>query len=91
MFLSLDIDSARMDLFLGSVAAHSHRNSEPNLIIVSSTTNSDIFLLLDDSFVGLYVLIYFQIDTWLLLTRYKKNNALATFLVDNPRKYKCSP
>ena len=79
-----------MNLFLGTIAAHSHRNSEPNLIIVSSTTNSDIFLLLDESFVGLYVLIHFQIDTWLLLTMYKKN-ALATYLVDNPRKYKCSP
>jgi hypothetical protein len=79
-----------MNLFLGTIAAHSHRNSEPNLIIVSSTTNSDIFLLLDNSFAGLYVLIHFQIDTWLLLTMYKKN-ALATYLVDNPRKYKCSP
>gem|GEM_PF-2057007 len=90
MFLSLDIYRARMNLFLGTIAAHSHRNSEPNLIIVSSTTNSDIFLLLDNSFAGLYVLIHFQIDTWLLLTMYKKN-ALATYLVDNPRKYKCSP
>jgi len=79
-----------MNLFLGTIAAHSHRNSEPNLIIVSSTKNSDIFLLLDNSFAGLYVLIHFQIDTWLLLTMYKKN-ALATYLVDNPRKYKCSP
>ena len=80
-----------MNLFLGTIAVHSHRNSEPNLIIVSSTTNSDIFLLLDDSFAGLYVLIHFQIDIWLLLTMYKKDNALATFLVDNPREHKYSP
>ena len=88
---SLDINTARILLFLGSVVAHNHRNSQESIwIIASSTKNSDIFLLLlDDSFTGLSVWIHFQIDTWLLLlTMNRKYNALlAIFLVvDKPTK-----
>jgi hypothetical protein len=42
-------------------------------------------------FRGLYFCIQCQIDTWLILTRCKKDNALAVFLNDNPRKYKYKP
>jgi hypothetical protein len=49
IFLSFDIDSARICLFPGLiVATQSQTYSNPTLNKVSSTINSDILLLLDD-------------------------------------------
>ena len=86
MFLSLDIDSARICLFSGSIAAHNQEYSEPTLSNVSSMRYSDIFVLLVETFRGLYLWIQFQIATWLLLIICKKDNALAVFLSDKQAK-----
>jgi hypothetical protein len=50
MFLSFEIDSARISLFSGSIIAtyQSQIYSDPTLINVSSMLNSDILLVLDD-------------------------------------------
>ena len=88
MFLSLEIDSARICLFSGSIATHNQMNSNPTLNNVSSMINSEILFLFYNIFLGWYFWIHFQIATWLLLTLRKQNMALATFLVDKPRKYK---
>jgi hypothetical protein len=50
MFLSFEIDSASISLFLGSIVAtyQSQTYSDPPLNNVSSMINSDILLLLDD-------------------------------------------
>ncbi len=52
MFLSFEIDNARICLFsAGSIiATQSHTSSDPTLIKVSSMINPDILLLLDDTF-----------------------------------------
>src|SRR5215210_8459178 len=52
MFISLDMDSARICLFSVSIATQSHTYSEPTLICVSSTMNSDNLFFLDDIFFG---------------------------------------
>ena len=55
MFLSLDMDSARICLFSGSIATQSHTYSEPTLICVSSTMNSDnLFFLMIFSLDGVF-------------------------------------
>jgi hypothetical protein len=50
MFLSFEIDSARISLFSGSIVAtyQSQTYFDLTLINVSSMINSDILLLLDD-------------------------------------------
>jgi hypothetical protein len=50
MFLSFEIDSARISLFLPSIVTNyqSQIYSDPTLINVPSMINSDILLLLDD-------------------------------------------
>ena len=91
MFLSLEIDSARICLFSGSIATHNQMNSNPTLSNVSSMINSEILFLFDNIFLGWYFWIYFHFlakKTWLRLTLRKQNIALATFLVDKPKKYK---
>jgi hypothetical protein len=82
MFLSLDIDSARICLFLGSIATHHNNiNSESDLSWVSSTImHFEITFLFGSIFWGWYFWIHFQIATWLLLTRCKNDNALDVFL-----------
>ena len=83
-----DGQSARICLFFGSAATHSHKYSEPIFNKVSSTMYSEVFSLFDDIIWGLCFWIHFQIATWLLSTLCKKNIALATPLVDKSRKYK---
>src|SRR6187455_2349751 len=63
MFLSLEIDSARISLLLASIATHNHMYSEPTLSNVSSTMNSKILLLLVNIFLGWYFCIQFQMVT----------------------------
>jgi len=47
MFLSFEIDSARICLFIGSIASHHNQiYSEPTLSNVSSTMYSEILFLL---------------------------------------------
>ena len=92
MFLSLVIFCARICLFSGSMATQSQINSEPTFSMVSSTMYSDtFFLLIDDILWGQYFWIHFHIATWLILTRWRHDNALTTFLNDKPRKYKYRP
>ena len=50
MFLPLDMFSARISLFSGSIATQIQIYWEPIFISVSSTTYSDIFLLRDEFF-----------------------------------------
>ena len=77
------------DFLAQLIAIQSHINSGPTLSNVSSTMNSSIFLLFfEDVLLKWPFWIHFQIATWLLLTLCKNNNALATHLVDKPRKYK---
>jgi hypothetical protein len=52
IFLSLEIDSARICLFIGSIATHNQIYSEPTLSNVSSTMNSEILLLFEKIFFG---------------------------------------
>ncbi len=86
MFLSLDIDSARICLFSGSIATHNHMNSDPTLSSVSSTMNSEILVLFDDIFFGWYFWIQFQIVTWFRLIQ--QDNLWDVLLSDKPEKYK---
>ena len=88
MFLSWEIDSARISLFSGSIVTHNQMYSVPTLIKVSSTMYSSIFFLFEVIFLGWYLYIHFQIATWLRLILCKKSIALETLLVDKPRKYK---
>jgi hypothetical protein len=78
--------------FVGSIIATqpSHINSESTFTAVSSITNSLIFFFLFDFF-GLYFCIHFQIETWLIFTRCKKDNAFTAFLNDKPKNYKYNP
>src|SRR6476659_5297191 len=85
---SIEISTAWIYLSFGSITTQSHISSEPAFIAVSSTMNSMILLFLQYFFVGLYFCNQFQIETWLILTKSKKDNALAVFLNDNPKKYK---
>ena len=89
MFLYLDMVSARICLFSGSIATQIQMYSEPILIKVSSTIYSRIFLFLSCIFKGLYFWIQFQIETWFLL--YICDNLSEAFLKDKPEKYKCNP
>ena len=92
MFRSFDMSNPRITLFNGSIATQqSQMNSEPSLIKVLSMINSAILFLLEIIFLGLYFCIQCQIDTWLIFIIFKKDNALAAFLNDNPRKYKYNP
>jgi len=50
---SLNINSAKIVLFLRYVAVLDQRSSEPSYIIVSSNTCFNIFLLYDTVFIGL--------------------------------------
>ena len=50
MFLSLEIDSARICLFSGSVATQSQTNSDPTFNMVSSIIYSRTLLLVDLAF-----------------------------------------
>ena len=70
MFLSLEIDSARICLFSGSMATQIQIYSEPILIKVSSTIYSRIFFFLSWIFRGLYFWIQFQMETWFLLNNW---------------------
>lgn len=89
MFLSLVIFCARISLFSGSIATQSHINSEPTFRIVSSTMYSEILFFLVDNFPSWWHFwIHFQMDTWLLFTRCRYDNAFTTFLNGSPRKYK---
>ena len=88
MFLSLEMDSARICLFSGSIVTHNQMYSGPTLINVSSMINSEILFFLIDIFWGVYFWIHFQIATWLLFTLFRWNIALETLLVDKPRNYK---
>ncbi len=92
MFLPLDMIILRISLSFDLITTHHNQTySELTLIIVSSMIYSEILFLFDDIFLGLYFYIHIQIETWLLLTIFKKDNALATFLADNQRKYKYNP
>ena len=86
IFLSLEMDSARICLFLGSIATHNQINSEPTFNCVSSTIYSSIFFLFDNNFWGLYFL-----SNLLLRCDFLTNldNAIDVFLNERPRKYKC--
>ena len=90
MFLSLDMDSARICLFSGSIATTQiQMYSEPTLICVSSTMYSDNLFFLGDIFYGWCFWIQFQMETWFLLT--KQANLSEARLNDNPEKYKYKP
>ena len=91
IFRSLDTLISRIFLSSVSIATHSQIYSEPALIIVSPITYTEIFFLLLDTLFGLYFCIHFQMQTWLLLTICKIDNAFAVFLKDKPRKYKYKP
>ena len=52
MFLSLDVEIARVSLLFGSIATHNQINSEPTLIGISSTMYSIIFFYCRVSFGG---------------------------------------
>jgi hypothetical protein len=54
MFLSFEIVSERISLLFASIATHDHMYSDPTLISVSSTINSEILLLFVDIFSGWY-------------------------------------
>ncbi len=90
IFRSLDMLIASISLSFGSIAIHNQIYSEPALIAVSSIINSEMFFFLLDAF-GLYFCIHFQMETWLMSTLCKKDNAFAVFLNDKPRKYKYNP
>ncbi len=91
MFLSLDMSTAKIPLFSGSTATHSHTYPEPTLMMVSSIMNSDILAVFLPTFFGLCPCIHFHVATWLLLTVCKNDNALEAFLQDKPRKYNYNP
>ena len=86
MFLSLDMDSARISLFSGSIAIHNQISSEPTFIKVSSTMYSSIFFLFDSNSSHLYLCIQSLIAVWLLLINLDK--AFDVFLNERPRKYR---
>ena len=54
IFLSLEIDSARISVLFTSIATHNQMYSEPTLSNVSSTMNSEILFLFEEIFLGLY-------------------------------------
>jgi hypothetical protein len=91
MFLSLEMDSARISLFSGSIVTH---NPQPNVLgsnfyqgFINYMYSSIIFPL-EYIFLESCLCIQFQIATWLLFIFCKKNIILETLLVDRPRKYK---
>jgi hypothetical protein len=82
------IYSEDLPVFFCSIIIQSHINSGPTLSNVSSTMNSAIVVLFEDVFLKWHFWIHFQIATWILLTISRHDNALITFLKDEPRKYK---
>jgi hypothetical protein len=90
MFLSLEIDNARISLLFATIATHhNHMYSEPTLSIVSSTMNSENLILLVDIFLGWYFWIQLQMVTWFLLM---KQNSLCNILLKyKPEKHKYRP
>ena len=92
MFLSFEIDSARISLLFGSMVIHNQMYSDPTLISVSSTMNSTIFFFLEDIFFGWYFWTQFYFlanKTW--FRRIKHDSLSETRLKDSPEKYKYKP
>ena len=91
-FHSFDMWKERISLSFGSITTHqSHSSSDPPAFIAVSSTMNSLISLLCKNLIGLYFCFQCQIDTWLIFINIKKDNALASFLNDNPRKYKYNP
>lgn len=87
MVLSLDMISGKIRLYFDSATIQIHTDSEP--VLIRSHPQHILKPLFFDAFFlfGLCFWIHFQTATWLLLTMWRKDNALATFLNDGPRKH----